>query len=560
MDFYSELTAKLNITDVVGDYIELKKKGNTFWGCCPFHIEKTPSFSVSSDKNLFHCFGCKESGNMITFIKKIETVEYREALEILARKAGLEVPTNFNIPEGKKVDKDKVERLLNLMRDAAYFYHENLKNERAKPALAYLEKRGIDYSLVRKFGLGVSIDGMGVINHLLEKSYTREEMKEAGLIAVRDNENAKNDHYDVFYSRLMFPIIDAQGKVRGFGGRALKDGDFAKYRNSSQGIIFDKSNTIYGINLLQKHKREHGKVDYIIVTEGYMDTIMLNKAGFPTTVASMGTAFTFQQAKKLKDYSDKVFVSFDGDVAGQKAALRGLDILREAKLDVRVVVMPEGLDPDDVVNKHGVEAYKKLLKDAKTITAYKIDILKGNYNLSDPIEKSRFVVDAIKAIKQQHENPVEIDEYLVELNKQTNYSIETLRRQAEVEVKDEVSYAPLKQYVPLEKRTKYEKAKSFVLSSYFNECGYVDKHEEDFAEIFYDIGGNLYDGEEKDSLQNYIKDIPLVDATKEYSDCLKLLKTTYYEMQKEELMIKEDGESQRKYREYQEKINNLKKS
>jgi len=492
---------------------------------------------------------------MITFIKKIETVDYREALEILARKAGLEVPQNYNVPEKKKYDKEKIEKLLSLMRDAAYFYHENLKDQRAKPILEYLEKRGIDYLLIRKFGLGVSLDSSGVVKHLLEKGYSHDEMKDAGLIAVRDSINAKEDYYDVFFSRLMFPIINAQGEVRGFGGRSLKEGDFAKYRNSSQGIIFDKSNTIYGINLLQKYKRQHGKVDYIIVTEGYMDTIMLQKAGFHTTVASMGTAFTNRQAEALGKYSNKIFVSFDGDAAGQKAALRGLDILSEARLDVKVVVMPEGLDPDDVVNKQGVTAYKELLKNAKTVTAYKIDILKGNYNLTDPIEKSRFVVEAIKAIKQHHENPVEIIEYLNYLNKITDYSLEVLSKQADVTIKDEIKIVP-QRVVPQGKNTSYEKAKLFVLSSVFNNCTYVDIHEEDFSEVFYELGGNLYDNDEdKEKIINYLKEIKIDNAEQYYKDCLKLLKITYYEKRKEELLAKGD----RGYLEFQEKINNLKK-
>ncbi|MCI8612150.1 MAG: DNA primase [Clostridia bacterium] len=425
-EFIDELLAKTDIVSVISRYVPLKQKGNTHWGCCPFHHEKDPSFAVNQGKQFYHCFGCKESGNAITFVEKMESVDFMDAVRILAENAHIEVPQFKSGGRSGGYDREKKKRLASLMRDAARHYHENLSSPQASTACAYLVRRGIEKPLVTKFGLGYSINGTEIIDFLLSKGYTKPEMKEAGLIEQR-----ADSYYDVFYGRLLFPIIDNFGDVVAFGGRTLKENyEFAKYRNSSQTPIFDKSRNIYGINLLKK-KKQRENVDFVIMTEGYMDVIALHKGGFDTAVASMGTALTAQQAKLIKNYAQKVYISYDGDSAGQKATMRGLDILADCGLSVRVVSLPDGMDPDDVIKKLGSTTYKKLLDEAKTLTAFKIETLKKAYDLTDPEEKSKFTVEAVKVITALP-NPVQQEEYINLVQSYTGYSKQVLMKQAEL--------------------------------------------------------------------------------------------------------------------------------
>ena len=426
-DFIDELLSKTDLVQLVSKYVSLTKKGNTYWGCCPFHHEKEPSFTVSEQKQLYYCFGCKEAGNAITFVKKIESVDGRDAIKILAQAAHMEVP-EYN-PKGDKAAIEalgkKKDRLYALMKDAARHYHENLLSPHGKVAMKYCEERQIS-SMINKFGIGYCINGSEMLDYLLSKGYSYAEIKEAGIA-----EQSANGWYDVFYGRLIIPIINAFNNVVAFGGRILeKDTSFAKYRNSCQTIIFDKSKTIFGINLLKKKKQKEG-LDSVIITEGYMDTISLHKAGFDNVVASMGTSLTFEQARLLKNYSAKVYISYDGDGAGQKATLRGLDILESVGLNVRVVPLKSGFDPDDIIKKSGADGYRSLLEKAVTLTAFKLNNLATSYDLTQPDGKSKFAVEAIKVIKRL-DNPVEQEEYLGQIHKLTGYSMSVLLKQAEL--------------------------------------------------------------------------------------------------------------------------------
>ena len=345
-EFINELLKRSDIIKLISRYTPLTKKGGTYWGCCPFHHEKTPSFTVSEDRGLYHCFGCKAGGNVINFVSEIESVDKSEAIRILAKEAGLEVPQFKAGNKDYALEAKKRERLYKLMRDAARHYHENLYLPAASGARDYLKRREVGENLVKRFGLGYSVSGNEMILYLKGLGYTVSEMKDAGIAAQRADE-----YYDVFYGRLIFPIINNMGEVVSFGGRVLVNNpDFAKYRNGSQTVIFDKSRNIYAVNLLKKKKQTSG-LSYIIMTEGYMDVISLHKAGFDMAVASMGTSLTSVQAKLLKNYCERIYISYDGDGAGQKATLRGLDILSEAGLNVKVVQLPDGLDPDDVIKK-----------------------------------------------------------------------------------------------------------------------------------------------------------------------------------------------------------------
>ena len=470
-DYITSVLDKTDIVALISRYVKVERKGNTYWACCPFHHETQPSFSISADKQIFHCFGCKESGNAISFVKKMENVEFLDALKMLAEQAGMEIPDfRSGGRGGGHTDKKRRETLLNLMRDAARHYHENLSSPRAKVFNDYLRERELTQSMVRRFGLGASLDFNEMIDYLKSKGYTYEQMNAAGIAEKKDGRE-----YDVFAKRLIYPIIDNMNNVVAFGGRTLeKDVHFAKYRNSSQTEIFDKSKVIYGVNLLKKRKAA-APVKYVIMAEGYMDVIALHKAGFDTAVASMGTALTTRQARQLKLYSDLVYISYDGDTAGQKATLRGLDILRETGITVKVVRLPDGLGPDDVIKRYGAEGYQKLLDEAIPLTAYKIDVLQARYDLNDPDQKAQFAIEGTKVVTAL-DNPVEQEQYFAYIAEHTGFSIDALKRQANYAVKT----APEKPQTYNERRQPSEPTKpldeavKFYLASVVNRSDYAE--------------------------------------------------------------------------------------
>lgn len=476
-----ELLAKTDLIQVISRYVPLKRKGGNHWGCCPFHHEKEPSFAVNEQKQFYHCFGCKESGNAITFIQKMENIDRIDAIRILAREAGMELPKLRRNTE-ETVTREKKDRLLALMKSAARHYYDNLSDPRAKAAREYLARREIPDNLVKKFGLGFSVGWDEMIVYLKGKGYTHAEMKEAGIAAQKGD-----SWYDVYYNRLMFPIINSFGEIIAFGGRTLEsDPEFAKYRNTSQTPIFDKSKAVYAVNLLKKKKQREG-LKYIIMTEGYMDVIALHKAGFDSAVASMGTALTWPQAKQLKNYCDRIYISYDGDTAGQKATMRGLDILAQAGMSIRVVRLPEGLDPDDVIKKQGAQGYQKLLDEAVTLPAFKIETLKNSYDLNDTEEKSKFAVEAVRVITAL-ENPVERQDYLKLLNTYTGYPMEVLYAQAGIGAPPEEPQTETKVEAP---ETAADDGELFVLASLVHGADYVD-YAQDLFPYLDELGQAVY--------------------------------------------------------------------
>lgn len=475
-DFISIVLEKTDIVSLISSYVKLDRKGNTHWACCPFHHEAQPSFAVNAQRQYFHCFGCKESGNALSFLMKIENISFYDALKILAEKVGMEIPkTNGNYEH--KEDRKHRETLYSLMRDAARHYHDNLSDPRAKKFIDYLNSRQLSEKMVTRFGLGASLDFSEMINYLKRKGYTYEQIHVAGIAEKKDGRE-----YDVFGNRLMYPIIDNMNRVVAFGGRTLeKDAHFAKYRNSTQTDIFDKSNTIYGVNLLKKRKSK-APIDYVIMTEGYMDVIALHKAGFDTAVASMGTALTTKQARQIKLYCDVVYISYDGDTAGQKATLRGLDILRETGLIVKVVQLPDGQDPDDIIKRGGAEAYKKLLDEAIPLTAYKIQVLRSKYDLNDPDRKAMFAIEATDVVRTL-DNPIEQEQYLRYISELTGFSNEALIRQANLSPREDV--VRRKRFdenenastVDADKKNQEKNedaARTFLLASLLQACDFVD--------------------------------------------------------------------------------------
>lgn len=472
-EFCSRLLESTDIVKLISRYVTLRRAGSSYKACCPFHNERTPSFSVDPVKQLYHCFGCGKGGNAITFLRDIENIESIDAIKMLADEAHMELP-EFTGGGKHGISKEKRLRLYALMREAARHYNANLSSPRAQIARDYIEKRKLPQNIVTRFGLGYSFDFTEIITYLKSKGYTEAEMKAAGLI-----ERTADKWYDVFHGRLIFPIISNTGEVVAFGGRALKKDIPAKYRNSSQTEIFDKSKTVYALNLLKK-KRRSGPLPYVIMCEGYMDVIALHKAGFDTAVASMGTSLTHRQAKQLKNYSDKVIISYDGDTAGQKATMRGLDILRETGLTVKVARMPEGKDPDEVINESGREAYERIIEEALPLTAYKLDMLKRSYDLGDRDDKTKYAAEAVKCIKQL-ENPVEREEYLQSVAAETGYDIGVLRAQANIFTGDEDKPD---EKTAKEKEPSRDISETYLLAAYVAGRPYVDPA--DLTEIFPD--------------------------------------------------------------------------
>ncbi len=429
--FMEELKQKNDIVDVISGYASLDKKGNTHWACCPFHHERTPSFAVNQGEQFYHCFGCGVSGDVVKFVKEIENTDFIGAVRILASRAKMEVPENNFDSEKAIEDKKKRDAMAKIMLDSARFYLSNLYSgdSRAEAHLQYISSRKLSPSTVKKFGLGASLDFFGLPDYLAGKGYARQDLIDSGVLTEGKNGRL----VDSQGGRLIFPIINALDEVVAFGGRLLEKADFAKYKNTKETMLFNKSKTLYNINLLKKLKRKQA-ISNVIIVEGYMDTISLYQAGFENVVASMGTALTKEQARLVKRYSENALISYDGDFAGQKNNLRGLEILKDEGLNVRVVPMPEGLDPDDVV-KQGKDAYQKCLDSAMPLVDYKIHSLERKYDLKKTEEKRVFVSDALGVIATAESESVKED-LLKRLRDKTNITYHSLERDLRAKEKE----------------------------------------------------------------------------------------------------------------------------
>lgn len=416
-----------DIVDIVSDYIELKRSGANYVGLCPFHGEKTPSFTVSDSKQFYHCFGCGVSGDGISFIMKRENLDFPGAVKFLAEKLGIEI-------EEKQVDPKYVsqkERAYNINRDTARYFFSNLSKD--KNALEYFRKRQISSKIIRQFGLGYALDSWDKLyNHLLEKGHKAEEIESLGLIGLR---NGNNGYYDKFRNRVIFPIIDTRSRVIGFGGRVL-DHQMPKYLNSKESIVFNKGYHLYGLNLVNKHSDR----EKIILVEGYMDVIALFSKGITYSVASLGTALTEHQGKLLKRYGKEIYICFDSDSAGVKASLKAIEILLKLECKPRMILLPKGLDPDDYIGKYGVLEFEKLMSKAPNHMDYRISIMRGKYDLNNIDDNIKFTVEAAKLIKSL-KSPVEQDAYMDKISKETGISKEAIER--EVKGTRSSSYKPV---------------------------------------------------------------------------------------------------------------------
>ena len=422
-EWLEKLKSKTDIAEVISSYVHLEEKGSRKWACCPFHHEKTPSFCVHSQTQTYYCFGCHVGGDVITFVQEIEHTDFMGAVKILADKYHVEIP-DFSRRDGNAALKKHKDKLYEMMRDTAAYYHQNLMGDGGKPAREYLARRGISAQTARIFGLGYSIGKQQLISYLAAKGYSQENMIEAGIA-----DKSQSGCYDTMAGRLIVPIINNLKQVIAFGGRVLDD-SLPKYKNTRETILFNKSKEIFGQHSVKKLKLE-GPVNELIMVEGYMDVISLFQSGVKNAVASMGTALTSEQAKLIKRYVNKIIICYDGDSAGQKATMRGLDILYAEGLDVRVVSLPDNLDPDEYVRKYGKDSYLKLLVEAKPLFEHKLNVIASKYDLSSPQEKGKYAIEAMNAIKVL-EDPAMVEAYIGYVAKKTGLSTETLRRQFDV--------------------------------------------------------------------------------------------------------------------------------
>lgn len=392
MAYYSdelveEVRSRNDIVDVISGYVRLQKKGSTYFGLCPFHNEKTGSFSVSPGKQMYYCFGCGAGGNVFTFLMQYENFTFPEAMGALAERAGVELPKEEATPAAKR-EADMRQRLLEINKTAAKYYYMMLRSDRGKRAYEYFHGRKLSDATMQKFGLGATDSySNGLYNYLRQQGYEDPILKETGLVTI-DERGGR----DKFWNRAMFPIMDVRGKVIGFGGRVMGDGE-PKYLNSPETKIFDKSRNLYGLNFARVSKRPQ-----ILLCEGYMDVIALHQAGFDNAVASLGTAFTMGHASLLKRYTSEVYLTFDSDGAGIKAALRAIPILKEAGLTAKVINMKPHKDPDEFIKALGAEAYQKRIDEAENSFLFEIRILEQNYDMKDPESKTAFYNEVAKKL------------------------------------------------------------------------------------------------------------------------------------------------------------------
>lgn len=387
-EIVEEVRIRSDIVSIIGSYIRLKKTGSNFMGSCPFHNEKTPSFSVSQAKQMYHCFGCGVGGNVYTFIMEYENYSFVEALKFLAEKSGINLPEK-EYSEGEKRRFDLKNRLLEINKEAAKYYYFQLKSDRGQASRQYLIDRGITEATIKNFGLGYANRfSDDLYKYLKGLQYEDELLKQTGLLTY---DEVRGGH-DKFWDRIMFPIMDAGNKVVGFGGRVMGDG-MPKYLNSPETTIFDKSRILYGLNIARKSRES-----YLLISEGYMDVLSLHQAGFTNAVAALGTAFTESHANLLKRFTKEIILTFDSDGAGTAAALRAIPILRDAGLTVKVLNMKPYKDPDDFIKALGADEYQKRVDNAKNSFFFEIDKLRDNYNMEDPEDKTKLFNEIAKKL------------------------------------------------------------------------------------------------------------------------------------------------------------------
>ena len=416
-EIIEEVRSRNDIVDVISTYVKLQKKGSSYFGLCPFHNEKSPSFSVSRQKQMYYCFGCGAGGNVFTFLMEYENYTFVEALKYLADRAGVELPEEEYSREAKE-RADTRAILLEINKAAAQYYYIQLKSSRGAVGLEYFKKRKLSDETIKAFGLGYSNKySDDLYRYLKSKGYKDDMIAKAGLISIDE----KNGVYDKFWNRVMFPIMDVNSRVIGFGGRVMGDAK-PKYLNSPETMIFDKSRNLYGLNFARTTKKHQ-----ILLCEGYMDVIALHQAGFDNAVAALGTAFTPGHANLLKRYTKEVYLTFDSDGAGIRAAKRAIPILKEAGITAKVINMKPYKDPDEFIKALGAEEYEKRIEQAENSFLFEIRLLSEEYDLKDPAGKTEFANETAKKLLQFSEE-LERDNYIEAIADKYGMGFENLRK------------------------------------------------------------------------------------------------------------------------------------
>ena len=486
-----EVRSSNNIVDIIGGYVRLQKKGSSYFGLCPFHNEKSPSFSVSPNKQMYYCFGCGAGGNVFTFIMEYENQTFPEAVKILADRAGIALP-EAELTEEQKRERNKRQQLLEINKTAANYFYYQLNGDQGQQAREYLENRRLSKETQIHFGLGyASKYSNDLYLYLKKKGYQDQILKETGLLTYDEKRGA----HDKFWNRVMFPIMDVNNRVIGFGGRVMGDGT-PKYLNSPETMLFDKSRNLYGLNYARTSRKP-----YMIICEGYMDVIAMHQAGFTNAVASLGTAFTAQHSVLLKRYTQEVRLAYDSDGAGQKAALRAIPILKSAGINVRVIHMDPYKDPDEFIKNLGAEAFQERIDAAESSFMFEISVLEKNYKQSDPEGRASFMKAMARRLlefPQELERNIYIDaiagRYGIaseELKRMVNsFGASMSREQVEAAIYQQQEREEMPAKKRVEKEDSVLTAQKFFLTWLIEEPSIYDKtkdyiNEDDFVEPLY---------------------------------------------------------------------------
>lgn len=455
--FIDELVARNRIEDVVGQYVSLKRSGANMFGLCPFHGEKTASFSVSPDKGIYYCFGCHKGGGPINFMMEIEGLSYPDAVRALAKRSGMEVPEDEQYQSRYRHQ----ERLWALMKEAGRFFHEQLYAPAGAECLAYVQRRGLNKATVTRFGIGFAPNSWNALTDAMrKKGYTDRELRDADLVGEKNGRV-----YDRFRNRLMFPIFDVRGNVIGFGGRVLDDSK-PKYLNSNETLIFNKRKNLFGLNFAKKTKQQN-----MILVEGNIDVVTLHQYGFDNAVASLGTSLTEEQVALLSRYTEQVVLTYDGDEAGQRAAQRAIPMLEKAGIQVKVLQMKDAKDPDEFLHKFGPDRFKLLLEDSSNRVEYQLNAIRRKYNLNIDDEKIKFVHEAAELIctldssvkrevyggRVAEAAGISMDAMKLEVNKAFKRRIAREKKKQE-----RIDLAPVRALQPKERSIRYDNVKSAV--------------------------------------------------------------------------------------------------
>ena len=417
-EIVEEVRLRNDIVDVIGSSVRLTRKGSSYFGLCPFHNEKSPSFSVSPSKQIFYCFGCGVGGNVISFVMKYENYTFSEAVKFLADRAGIKLPEVEYTKEQKERENKRL-RILEANREAATYFYYNLRGRDGQAGLNYLKGRELSEETMKKFGLGFSLmQPDDLVKHLRSKGFSDEEIRESGLATFDE----KRGLTDKFWNRVMYPIQDINHRVIAFGGRVMSDAK-PKYLNSPETMVFDKSRNLYGLNFARTSRKDH-----FILCEGYMDVIAMHQAGFTEAVASLGTAFTPGQATILKRYSHDVYLAYDSDGAGRKAALRAIEILRSSGMSGKVINMTPYKDPDEFIKALGTEEFQKRIDEAENSFFFELRMEEENFDLSDPDGRTRFLKVAAEKLVA-FEDEIERESYITTVAKKYSVSYESLKNQ-----------------------------------------------------------------------------------------------------------------------------------